>query len=276
MNSQPYYKYVSKTEEYYILYNTTKENEPKQYSNHIHNFYEIILILNGSGTYGTDEFSVSLLPYDLIVTPSSTYHFLYLQQDKPYERISVHTKRKDLNSLLVKNLHGLQGILNIKEHHLLRNFFNKLKYCFQLKDKLEAKNYDNLMRHNVEELIFYLSTTPLEEFNKNDKTTNYPPVFVNIINYITNHLTTVSINALAEKFKISTTYLCILFKKYLHISPSNYIISKRLALATTLIENGEKIQNAAYACGYQNYSSFYRAYQKIYGIAPSQIEIRRD
>ncbi len=271
MEKHTYQKYSSKSDDYYVLYSTTKENVPKQYSNHIHNFYEIIFILNGSGTYGTDEFSVSLLPYDLIVTPASTYHFLSLQYDKSYERISIHTKKKELNALLEKNLQSVQGILNIEGHKILTSYISKLKYCFQLQDELEPKHYDKLMRHNVEELIFYLSTFPAEYFSKNDNATNHPPILTEIVNYIANDLQNVSIHSIATKFRISSTYVCILFKKYLHTAPSNYIISKRLAYATTLIENGEKIHNAAYACGYQNYSSFYRAYQKVYGIAPSQI-----
>ena len=255
---------------YYISYKTTDKNIPKQYLNHRHSSYEIIYILKGFGTYGTDKFSVPVLPNNLILTPSSTYHFLCFQYDKPYERILININHKEFNELLEKNTQGVPQLLNIEGNKLFLDYFSKLSYCFQLQDKLEPKYFDMLMRHNIEEIIFYLSSLSLENFSKKDVTANYPPIVIEIIDYIANNLSTISINEIAKKFSISPTYVCVLFKKYLQTSPINYIISKRLAYATTLIEKGEKIQNAAYACGYQNYSSFFRAYQKAYGVSPSQ------
>ncbi len=44
---------------------------------------------------------------------------------------------------------------------------------------------------------------------------------------------------------------------------------KRLLAARAMLQRGESAQKSAYACGFSDYSAFYRAYQKRFGHAPS-------
>ncbi|MBP3913408.1 MAG: AraC family transcriptional regulator [Lachnospiraceae bacterium] len=48
-----------------------------------------------------------------------------------------------------------------------------------------------------------------------------------------------------------------------------YISIKRLLAAHARILRGDSVSEAAYACGFGDYSSFFRMYKKHFGRAPS-------
>mgnify|MGYP003307143845 CR=1 FL=1 len=56
------------------------------------------------------------------------------------------------------------------------------------------------------------------------------------------------------------------------ISPKQYILQKKLALASKLIDEGVPRTVAAMQVGYENYSNFYRMYQKhLHGVPSDRI-----
>jgi len=59
------------------------------------------------------------------------------------------------------------------------------------------------------------------------------------------------------------------------ISIKQYIISKKLAKANWLMQNGISSTQAALQIGYENYSSFYRIYRKFYNSSPSDHNIEK-
>ena len=61
-----------------------------------------------------------------------------------------------------------------------------------------------------------------------------------------------------------------LFEEKMNISPKQYILHKKLALANKMIRDGTPPTDAAMRLGYENYSNFYRMYYKQYGVSPKQ------
>ena len=55
-----------------------------------------------------------------------------------------------------------------------------------------------------------------------------------------------------------------------------YITAKRIVLAQQLIKNGEPATSVAQRTGFQNYSSFYRAYMKQTGHSPTSVSKKRN
>ena len=91
-----------------------------------------------------------------------------------------------------------------------------------------------------------------------------------IIRYINRHITEkISLEETAKKFFISKYYLCRLFKKQTGLTVTSYINSKRIAMAQHLLSRGEPPTEVAYSVGFCDYSTFYRAYVKETGRAPS-------
>ena len=91
------------------------------------------------------------------------------------------------------------------------------------------------------------------------------------LQYIDEHLTQeISVSAIADQMNVSASTLSHSFKKELGVSLHQYVMEKRLIYARKrLTENGYPTK-VYMECGYNDYSSFYKAYLKMFGVAPSE------
>ena len=92
---------------------------------------------------------------------------------------------------------------------------------------------------------------------------------LSILTYLNAHLTEdLSIDDLASRFYLSRSYLMHTFKEQTGYTIGGYLLTKRLFLAKELIAAGTPITEVCYSCGFQNYSTFSRAYKKSFGESP--------
>jgi YesN/AraC family two-component response regulator len=93
---------------------------------------------------------------------------------------------------------------------------------------------------------------------------------VAVTNYINQHLTeNITLDTLCEQFFVSKVHLNRIFTKSIGTTVFEYIAYKRIGLARNLLENGVPAKEVAIQVGYNDYSSFFRAYKKITGHAPT-------
>ena len=87
--------------------------------------------------------------------------------------------------------------------------------------------------------------------------------------HINNHLEEdLSIPALASVCSLSPYHMMRVFKEETGFTIGSYITEKRLARARELLALGVNATTACYQCGFQNYSTFLRAYKRRYGQLP--------
>lgn len=92
-----------------------------------------------------------------------------------------------------------------------------------------------------------------------------------LIQYINRHLQEeLTIDILAKQSYLSKYYLMRKFKENTGYTLHNYITSKRLLLARSLIAEGTPVIKAARQCGFKEYSTFVRAYKRQFSKVPSQ------
>ena len=83
------------------------------------------------------------------------------------------------------------------------------------------------------------------------------------------------VSYLAQRAGVSEPYLFALFKKYLYISPHQYILNRRLQKAKTMLAGSEQsIKEIAFECGFFNLECFYRAFKKNCGFTPADYRRR--
>lgn len=88
--------------------------------------------------------------------------------------------------------------------------------------------------------------------------------------YIEAHLCErLSLDEIARHAACSKSSLCHRFHEAMGVTVKQYIIEKRLALASKMMHEGKAPTAVAAAVGYENYSNFYRMYQKRFGAPPS-------
>lgn len=89
--------------------------------------------------------------------------------------------------------------------------------------------------------------------------------------YIDKHLEEkIPLADIAKYTSRSKSSFCHLFEEKMNISPKQYILKKKFALASKMISEGVSPTVAAERVGYENYSNFYRMYLKHFGVSPTK------
>lgn len=97
------------------------------------------------------------------------------------------------------------------------------------------------------------------------------PVMQKILIHINDHFTEpITLKELSLRFGVSMSSLSHDFYRYIHHSVYDYILFRRVMYARQLMFENELLGDICYKCGFQNYSSFLRAFHKISGISPSE------
>ena len=104
-----------------------------------------------------------------------------------------------------------------------------------------------------------------------EKTEVDASLYSNLAEYIEEHLEEeLSLEKLAEEFYVSKYHIAHVFKENVGLSIHQYITKKRLSLCQEAIRSDTNITEVYQAYGFGDYSSFYRAFKKEYGISPKE------
>jgi two-component system response regulator YesN len=104
-----------------------------------------------------------------------------------------------------------------------------------------------------------------------DKKNNEQVSILNVQKYITAHIgESVTLATLADNFYVSKEHLSRTFKKDVGMSVQQYITSKKMEYAKSLLRNHHMIaiSTISYMCGYKDLQYFYRVFKKQTGITP--------
>lgn len=92
-----------------------------------------------------------------------------------------------------------------------------------------------------------------------------------VISYVKTHLgEKITLEDVAQKFWVSSSTITHLFNRRLGISFYKYVMGLRLAEAKNLISEGMPMEKIAIRVGFGDYSAFYRAFKKEFGVSPRQ------
>ncbi|WP_249864620.1 helix-turn-helix transcriptional regulator [Paenibacillus konkukensis] len=98
-----------------------------------------------------------------------------------------------------------------------------------------------------------------------------------IIEYIDKHFDQpISLNILADRLSMSSSYLSVVIKNHLGIGFVEYISKLRIQKAIKLLDNNQlTIQHIAEQCGYDTVHTFIRQFKKVYQIPPNEYRLRK-
>jgi AraC-like DNA-binding protein len=231
-----------------------------EYNKHMHYFYEILYFIDGDVDYTIENVTKHLHPGDLVFIQPGKYHFATVNRNVLYERYVI----KFPDTLVPEELKGRLSKLTA--------FFSDARaeeYIFKQFDAVYS-------RFSAEDtgLIFKAKTTELlvnlaQETNNIESVTDSVSSF--IIAYIESHLNNnISIQKMAKDLNYSESYISNTFRRTMRCPIMQYIRSKKVIAAHSLISHGEKPEKAAELFGFNDYSTFYRSYLKIIGFPPSK------
>lgn len=254
-------------EDFYMAHRFNIYNKKDVLSKHIHDCYEVIFVKKGEFKYYYEDSSLVVQDGDLLITPPHVYHYFVAENTNKCERYIMLIKSAELQSFIKVNK---PSKINIMDNEILHSVFSRFDYYNENTScKVYSDNAKNLITYLVSELLINLSN--IKDFDSVDRSFSNP-ILSSIVKYVNDNLDEISTaNALIEKFHISESYLHKLFKKYLKITPKEYLVLKKMSLAKRLLSEGVLLSEIATQCGFSSYTAFYRTFIKYYKKNPAKM-----
>ena len=251
--------------------NTIETPASQKFRLHVHDNYEIYLFLEGDCKYVVEENIYNLTPCDMIIIKKNQLHRVYHNTSARYRRIVLNIPSDffDVNNCReyeskFLTTHGEMGnkidAKTVKESGLYDAIMRAKKYTGNFSDCSSP-----IAIACVIEILYLIHKTKV---GAKPASSNDP--MKEIIEYLNdNFMENITLETLERRFFISKYHLCHIFPESTGLTVHQYMTKKRLAYAKELIKSGKTASYAADASGFNNYSSFYRAYVNEYGISPS-------
>lgn len=245
----------------------------KDFSYHYHDFHKIIVFISGKVTYHIEGKAYHLKPRDILLVSQGAIHKPEIDPSVPYERY-IFWIRDDLS---YQELNTCFQKANDRSFNLVRAdsaLQERLKDLLpEIEQTLQNKHFGDTVLRNAlfTQFMIYINRIFLRTSSSPDKKTYSSDTQVEqLLKYINRNLSeNLSIDQLANRFFFSKYHMMRKFKNETGYTIHNYITSKRLLMARSLISQGMPVMKAAQASGFHDYTTFVRAYKKQFGKAPS-------
>ena len=235
------------------------------YGNTFHTRFELYLLLRGSVCLITDRAHITLCPYQLAVIPPEQYHqFIVEGNVEDYERCVFNLAVDFIDAEILKSALSGKELLTLSEDDRI------VKQVLYLKEQIDRINEDELrylLPAIATDIVFCIKNT--ERSVKTDAC-GIGKLSQDIMNHLNAHYTeTIELEQLSEIFHFSISTLCHAFKEDFGITIKQYVMQKRLNTARFMLDRGGKSEEVCRRVGFFNYSAFFRAYKKQFGVMPS-------
>jgi len=249
---------------------------------HAHPFYEIYFFLEGPvERYVVGGRSYRLRSGDILMMPPGVpHHPVFNQEKKPYRRYVLWLDEEQLEklNLLDPDILSALRLCQEKEAYRIRcatpSDRQMLESC--LAGMWKEEQSDSVCRlasffsFCLNFLVILNRIVANEhliaaQFQQSDS------LLDNVLAYIrSNYTGNITLNSVAEHFFTSPSNIETLLTKRVGKPFYRYVTECRIIRAQALIASGMPLKEVGHACGYNDYSNFYRAFSREVGISPSK------
>jgi YesN/AraC family two-component response regulator len=244
---------------------------------HKHPYHEFYFFLEGDISMQIEEEMFALNPGDIVFIPPNVYHQALIHDSSiPYRRfvlwISEHYCEQ-LQDLSEDYLYFIKHVRDTREYIVHNDMiaFNMIQAkVFELLEEIQGHQFgrDAHIVLDLNGLILHLNRIMYEQKHSmyseggND-------LYQNLICYIEEHMEEeLTLDAIANEFFVSKYHISHIFIENMGISLHQYIVKKRLIACKGVLHENVSISKVYQSFGFKDYSSFYRAFKKEFGISP--------
>lgn len=253
----------------HLNYKHTVDERPTSelFYRHAHAQYEFLYFLEGDAECVIERRRHHLKAGELVLIPPLHYHFIRIITPVRYERAVIHFQSCDIRDEILQKVFSQPRVMDFSADQNISALFKRIDRYVEHCDKPEKSL---LVNNLLTELVYLVSC---HDDLDQPFAVYYNETINAAIQYIESNLTTVSsAEEIAAALFVSRSHLYQCFNEAFHMPPMKYITEKRLVLAASRIAMGERPTKVALACGFNDYSAFFRAYKRRFGHSPKELE----
>lgn len=231
---------------------------------HFHPFTEIFLVLDGEGIFTVENKSFDIKTNDLIIVPPNVYHQELSHDSNPLEYAVLGVEdllfqiEEPNQNFIYQNFDRDNEDILYYFHHLLMESENK------------ELGYDTVCQKLLELLILKIIRKMNINLEAHQVILPIKREIRMICHYIDqNYSENLSLENLAQYMKMNKYYMAHEFKKYMHISPIQYLIKRRIKECQSLLKTSSlSVSEISEAVGFSSQSYFSQIFKKEIGMTP--------
>ena len=229
---------------------------------HFHTSYEFLYFIHGDAELTIQHHTFKVKPSNLLVIKPGEFHYTDANPGVMYERFVIRFNDTQLPDYYKSALKSLGTVYNLQDT-ALPSFFVQM-------DKLyDRSSFDNSIFILVNLLNIIIALICNENLQKISAEQRDEEIRA-IVSYINSHLVTITcIDDISQGLHMSNTSLQQKMQYQLHTPVMSYVRTQKCMLAHDLMQQGVPPTSVYLQCGFNDYSTFYRAYKKIFKISPS-------
>lgn len=265
------------SKDYEVFYYNEQDAIPV--TSHSHDYYEFYFFLEGNVSIVIEDVAYPLRYGDMVLIPPQTAHYRIIHDtNRPYRRFVFWISRDYLARLMQEApVYGylMQKVQTTKQYLFSNDVITFHAIEFQIFTLIEETKVERFGREAriplcINALLLQLNRIVYErEHPKTAK--EQQNLCQSVIYYIEEHLEEeLSLEHLEEQFFVSKYHIAHTFKHQMGLSVHQYILKKRMQASREAILGGESIGTVYLKYGFKDYSSFYRAFKKEYGVSPRE------
>lgn len=272
---------------YVSMTGRVKEKKGWSHSGKKMNVNLLCIVHEGECVFKTEEKSYEVKKGNVILIPKGIFYsphtdtsveYTFFHFDGCFEECDVNAAQipsfKD-----APHTQPIYGTVDVGSHTLVFDSKMDLSDSISEIDLLLNKCLSSYNRYNEMlqlllsiqfcELLFHISQGYCEQFEKEN---SFPAAVNKIIAYIhSNYTQRITLDLLCEEVNISKQYCMRLFKKYLHTTINDYILTTRMKHAAYLLRHTYmNVNEASNYLGFSSVSYFSRVFKRYYGVSPSE------
>lgn len=248
---------------------------------HAHDCFFIVYVEKGENLEIIEDVPYPMTQNDLIIlTPFTRHHNYHTDESRV---LFIHVKEDQLIKILLPA---------IMENALFSQFFSDFIADRYIRKALLFENcrefaepiIKSILSEYVEKspltntMILYLlgiliiTLARLNTYREKNYASQSSERMDQILSYITEHYQDITLTDAAEKFGYNPAYLSRRIREYSGRTFKQLLTDYRLNMSLLMLSEGQKtVDEIAWDCGYQDLSTFYKAFKARYHCAPKEM-----